>query len=65
MLGCRPANTPIDPNHRLKGGESDQVDREWYQRLMGRLIYFSYTRPNISYAISVVSRYMHDPKVMH
>jgi Reverse transcriptase (RNA-dependent DNA polymerase) len=65
MLGCRPANTPIDPNHGLKGGESDQVDRERYQRLVGRLIYLSHTRPDTSYAVSVVSRYMHDPRVMH
>jgi Reverse transcriptase (RNA-dependent DNA polymerase) len=35
MLGCRPANTPIDPSHGLKGGISDQVDRERYQRLWG------------------------------
>jgi Reverse transcriptase (RNA-dependent DNA polymerase) len=34
MFGCRPTNAPIDPNHRLKGGMSDQVDREWYQRLV-------------------------------
>jgi Reverse transcriptase (RNA-dependent DNA polymerase) len=65
MLGCRPANTPIDPNHGLKGGVSDQVDQERYQRLVGRLIYLSHTRPDISYAVSVVSRYMHDPRVMH
>jgi Reverse transcriptase (RNA-dependent DNA polymerase) len=65
MLGCRPANTPIDPNQGLKGGISDQVDREQYQRLVGRLIYLSHTRPDISYAVSVVSRYMHDPRVVH
>jgi hypothetical protein len=65
MLGCRLTNTPIDLNHRLKGGESDQVDRERYQRLVGRLIYLSHTRPDISYAMSVVSRYMHDPRVVH
>jgi Reverse transcriptase (RNA-dependent DNA polymerase) len=56
MLGCRPTNTPIDPNHGLKGGISDQVDRERYQRLVGRLIYLSHARPDISYAMSVVSR---------
>jgi Reverse transcriptase (RNA-dependent DNA polymerase) len=65
MLECRPTNTPIDPNHRLKRGVSDQVDRERYQRLMGRLIYLSHTRSDISYAVSVVIRYMHDPRVVH
>ena len=33
---------------------------ETYQWLVGRLMYFCHTRPNISYPVSVVSRYMHD-----
>jgi hypothetical protein len=65
MLGRRPANTPIDSNHGLKGGVSDRVDRERYQRLVGRLIYLSHTRPDISYVVSAVSRYMHNPRVVH
>ena len=32
---------------------------------MGRLIYLCDTRPDISYAMSVVSRYMHDPRAGH
>jgi hypothetical protein len=47
------------------GGESDQVDRERYQSLVGRLIYFSHTRSDISYAVSVMRQYMHDPRVVH
>ena len=47
--------------------ESDgkPVDREKYQRLVGRLIYLSHTRPNIAFAVSVVSQYMHSPKESH
>jgi len=33
------------------------VDKETYQRLVGRLIYLCHTRPDISYAVSVVSMY--------
>jgi hypothetical protein len=65
MLGCRPASTPIDPNHKLIRGISDQVDRGRYQRLVDRLLYLAHTRPNIAYAVSVISRYMHDPRVPH
>ena len=36
-----------------------------YQRLVGRLIYLTHTRPDISFAVSVVSRYMHDPRKYH
>jgi hypothetical protein len=65
MLGCRPVNTPIDPNHKLSEGIDDQVEKGQYQRLVGKLIYLAHTRPDISYAVSVVSRYMHDPRVSH
>jgi hypothetical protein len=65
MLGCRPASTPIDPNHKLCPESGDPVNKERYQRLVGRLIYLCHTRPDISYAVSVVSRYMHDPRSGH
>ncbi|KAJ9550922.1 hypothetical protein OSB04_014967 [Centaurea solstitialis] len=65
MLGCRPATTPIDQRHNLMLEAGEPVDRERYQRLVGRLIYLSHTRPDISFAVSVVSRYMHDPRKSH
>ena len=65
MLGCRPVASPIDKNHRLCAESGDPVNREAYQRLVGRLIYLCHTRPDISYAVSVVSRYMHDPRTGH
>jgi hypothetical protein len=65
MLGCRPVNTPIDPNHKLSGEIDNQLEKGQYQHLVGKLIYLTHTRPDISYAVSVVSRYMHDPRVLH
>jgi hypothetical protein len=62
MLGCRPVATPIDLNHKLCAESSDPVNKQRYQRLVGRLIYLCHTRPDITYAVSVVSRYMHDPQ---
>ncbi|RVW31427.1 Retrovirus-related Pol polyprotein from transposon RE1 [Vitis vinifera] len=64
MLGCKPRNTPIKARNRM---ESDRkpVDRERYQRLVGRLIYLSHTRPDIAFVVSVVSQYMHSPKESH
>ena len=41
------------------------MNKERYQRLVGHLIYLCHTRPDISYAVSVVSRYMHDPRSGH
>lgn len=66
LLECKPADTPIVQNHRL-GEYPDQVptDKERYQRLVGKLIYLSHTRPDIAYAVSVVSQFMHCPSEDH
>ncbi|KAM1494901.1 hypothetical protein ACFXTO_029686 [Malus domestica] len=66
MLDCKPVDTPIEQNHRL-GLFPDQfpTHKERYQRLVGRLIYLSHTRPDIAYAISVVSQFMHSPSKAH
>ncbi|XP_024313242.1 uncharacterized protein LOC106865836 isoform X1 [Brachypodium distachyon] len=62
MLGSRPMATPMDQDHRSSGGTGTPVDRERYQRLVGRLIYLSHT---IAFAVSVVSQFMHDPRSTH
>ncbi|XP_070677787.1 uncharacterized mitochondrial protein AtMg00810-like [Malus domestica] len=66
MLDCKHVDTPIEQNHRL-GLFPDQIPtlKELYQRLVGRLIYLSHTRPDIAYAISVVSQFMHSPSEAH
>ncbi|KAH9751535.1 hypothetical protein KPL71_014332 [Citrus sinensis] len=66
MSGCRPSDTPVDPNQKL--GEVSNgvlVDKGRYQRLVGKLIYLSHTRPDIAFAISAVSQYMHSPYAEH
>ncbi|CAL8175713.1 unnamed protein product [Prunus armeniaca] len=66
MLACKPADSPIEQNHRL-GEQTDdtRVDRGRYQRLVGKLIYLAHTRPDIAYAVSVVSQFMHEPCEVH
>jgi hypothetical protein len=36
-----------------------------YQRLVGKLIYLTVTRPDIAFAVSVVSQFMHAPRTNH
>ncbi|KAL0553890.1 hypothetical protein IC582_007794 [Cucumis melo] len=66
MLGCRPADTPIEFNYKL-GNSRDQVpvDKEQYQRLVGKLIYLSHTHPNNSFVVSTVSQFMQAPYEEH
>jgi Reverse transcriptase (RNA-dependent DNA polymerase) len=66
MLDCKPVDTPVVQNLKL-GELQDQVptNKEKYQRLVGKLIYLSHTRPDIAYAVSVVSQFMHAPSEQH
>ncbi|RVW92914.1 Retrovirus-related Pol polyprotein from transposon RE1 [Vitis vinifera] len=66
MLGCKPIDTPMDSQKKLGiEKESTPVDRGRCQRLVGRLIYLSHTRPNIGFAVSAVSQFMHSPTEEH
>ncbi|CAL2236828.1 unnamed protein product [Prunus armeniaca] len=51
VLDCKPINT--------------HTNKERYQRLVGKLIYLAHTRPDIAYAVSVVSQFMHSPSEDH
>lgn len=41
------------------------TDQDRYQTLVGKLIYLSHTRPDIAYAVGVVSKFMHRPQEEH
>ena len=66
LLECKPVDTLIVQNHRL-GEYLDQVpsDKVRYQRLVGKLIYLSHTRPDIAYVVSVVRQFMHNSSEDH
>ncbi|KAK8954626.1 hypothetical protein KSP39_PZI001744 [Platanthera zijinensis] len=67
--GCKPVETPMDANHKLSAHSSDSdkllTNPEYYRRLVGKLIYLTVTRPDISFAVGVVSRFMHAPRTSH
>ena len=59
LLGCKAAETPTELNLKLI---EDVVSIDQFQRPVGRLIYQSHTRPNIAFAVSRVSQFMHSPR---
>lgn len=66
MSANEPVDTPMEFGLKL-GIESDQVsvDEGRYQRLIGRLMYLAHTRPDLAYALRVVSQFMHSTGEKH
>ncbi|BAU03366.1 hypothetical protein VIGAN_UM087700, partial [Vigna angularis var. angularis] len=66
MIDCRPIDSPMDPNQKLASSEGDLFsDPERYRRLVGKLIYLTITRPDLSFAVGVVSQFMQAPCLGH
>ena len=65
ILGCKVVETPIEVNHKVETIMREDLDRESYRRLVGKLIYLSHTYPDISYVVGIVSQFMHNPNEEH
>lgn len=57
---------PLRPvTNLIKDQRVFQLRKIKYQRLAGKLIYLSHSRPNITYTMSMVSQFMHNRKEVH
>lgn len=66
MEDCNAIHAPMDPGLRLSKGEGEEnIDETEYRRNIGCLRYLLHTRPDLSYSVGVLSRYMQQPKVSH
>ena len=66
LLGCKPSAVPIELNHRLASISSPIYEHpEKYRRLVGRFIYLSLIRPDLSYAVHILSQFMKTPLLAH
>ncbi|CAH9097621.1 unnamed protein product [Cuscuta epithymum] len=66
LLGAKPTHFPIEQNHNLAISQSDFLaDPEAYRRLVGRLLYLSFTRPDLAYAVHILSQFMQAPRQDH
>lgn len=66
MLASKPAGGPIEQNHHLALSKSPfMADPERFRRLVGRLIYLTITRPELSYCVHILSQFMQQPRNEH
>ncbi|CAL2236843.1 unnamed protein product [Prunus armeniaca] len=66
MLECKPISNADGAHVKICAYEGkDLEDATMYRKLVGSLIYLTLTRPDISYAVGVMSRYMQNPKKSH
>lgn len=66
MKDCNSTKYPMDPKEQIGKDETDKmVDTTMYKSLVGSLGYLVNTRPDIAYAVGIVSRYMERPTTLH
>ncbi|KAK5819945.1 hypothetical protein PVK06_024980 [Gossypium arboreum] len=66
MENCKPTSTPIAVGMKLSSqGDHEPVNESTYRSLVGCLLYLIATRPDILFAISMLSRFMHCCNVQH
>ena len=62
MKYCKPRKTPFISGVKLEElGSFPMVNNTLYRQLIGCFLYLTHTQPNLSYAVSVASRYMDHP----
>lgn len=66
MGDCNPCKCPMEPKLQLgKDTGGELVDPTEYRRIIGSLRYLLHTRPDLSYSVGLVSRYMERPTILH
>ncbi|XP_061336489.1 uncharacterized mitochondrial protein AtMg00810-like [Gastrolobium bilobum] len=65
-LGCKPQSTPMEANLKLSSDSGELLsDPTSYRRIIGKLLYLTITRPDLSFAVNKLSQYMSAPRVPH
>ncbi|XP_040966389.1 uncharacterized mitochondrial protein AtMg00810-like [Gossypium hirsutum] len=59
MKNCKPTSTPMAVGVKLsRQGSGEPICETMYKSLIGSLLYLTATRPDIMFAVSMLSRYM-------
>ncbi|KAL9233094.1 hypothetical protein vseg_008132 [Gypsophila vaccaria] len=62
LLGCKPVSVPMEEKHNLAlASDTPLTDGSKYRRLVGKLIYLTLTRPELSYSVHILTQFMQHP----
>lgn len=63
LINCNPSLTPMELGLKLSKAEgAREVDATMYRKNVGCLRYLLHTRPDLSFSVGVLSRYMQSPR---
>ncbi|GJW58536.1 ribonuclease H-like domain-containing protein [Tanacetum coccineum] len=65
LLNCHSCCTPVDTESKLGVDGLMVPDPTLYRIIAGSLQSLTFTRPDLSYAVKLVSLFMHDPQEHH
>jgi len=66
MEECKATSTPMNQKEKLsKNDGADKIDEGYFRSMIGCLMYLTTTKPDILFAISLLSRFMHGANELH
>jgi len=66
MMNCNSSSSPVETNMKLVMNEEEEpVDPTFFKQIVGSLRYLCNSRPDIAYAVGIISRFMSEPRVSH
>eukprot|EP00253_Pinus_taeda_P011789 PITA_11789 len=66
MEDCKPAPSPFQSGVKLSVTcTSPKVDATLYRQLVGKFLYLTHTRPDLSFAVGLIAGFMQNPREIH
>ncbi|XP_073223366.1 secreted RxLR effector protein 161-like [Cicer arietinum] len=66
MNSCNSISNPLETNSKIdECSEEERIDPTLFRQMVGSLRYLCNSRPDIFYSVSMISRFMHDPRKTH
>lgn len=67
LLACKPSTIPMDPSIKLRADSKEPLlpDPGLYRRLVGKMMYLTITRPDITFAVNKLCQFSSAPTATH